>query len=399
MTEPVIGGWMYGLADQLSAHPDITLAVATVYPGKHFKIVNVDGIKYYLLPGRLSSPYSKELEPVWQTVCDDFSPDLVHIHGTEYLHGLACMRSCSSLKYVVSIQGLMSACSRYYYAGITTTDIIANITLRDLLRFNTIFHAKKHFEASSLYEREYINRSTAVIGRTSWDHIHAKVIYPTVSYHFCNEILRNGFYNSVKWNRKNVCEHSIFLSQAAYPIKGLHQVLKAISLLTHDYPDIRVRVAGHNIIQRNTITSRLRMNGYASYLLRLVKKLGLERHLHFTGNLSEKEMIDVYLRSHLFICPSSIENSPNSVGEAQMLGVPTIASYVGGIPDMVVSEESGLLYRFEEVEMLAECIKRVFCDDFFAKHLSSRAIMCAEKRHDRKANCQQTINIYRNILN
>ena len=48
------------------------------------------------------------------------------------------------------------------------------------------------------------------------------------------------------------------------------------------------------------------------------------------------------------------------MGEAQLLGVPVIASYVGGVPDMVTHGETGLLYRFEEVEMLAEGIRNLF---------------------------------------
>lgn len=60
-----------------------------------------------------------------------------------------------------------------------------------------------------------------------------------------------------------------------------------------------------------------------------------------------------YLNANVFICPSSLENSPNSLGEAQILGTPCLASYVGGIPDMMFGNE-GYLYRFEEIEMLAE---------------------------------------------
>ena len=54
--------------------------------------------------------------------------------------------------------------------------------------------------------------------------------------------------------------------------------------------------------------------------------------------------------------PSSIENSPNSLGEAQLLGVPCIASDVGGVTDMIPNKECGIIYRFEEVELLAKHI-------------------------------------------
>src|SRR5690606_18797557 len=110
-----------------------------------------------------------------------------------------------------------------------------------------------------------------------------------------------------------------------------------------------------------------------------------------------EEMVKEYLNCHVFICPSSIENSPNSLGEAQLLGVPCIASYVGGVPDMVEQEKTGLLYRFEEVEMLAQSIKRIFTDDSLAQKLSENGMVAASKRHDRHANMNQLLKIYRGI--
>jgi len=48
---PVVGGWMYGLARQLCASSSsIRLAVATVYPGTTLRILDIDGVRYYLLP-------------------------------------------------------------------------------------------------------------------------------------------------------------------------------------------------------------------------------------------------------------------------------------------------------------------------------------------------------------
>ena len=109
-------------------------------------------------------------------------------------------------------------------------------------------------------------------------------------------------------------------------------------------------------------------------------------------------MITEYLNAHLFICPSSIENSPNSLGEAQLLGVPVIAAYVGGTPDMVAHNETGLLYRFEEVEMLAEHIRNIFTNTTIALSLSKNSIHAAQERHHQTNNLQQMISIYNSII-
>lgn len=391
---PVVGGWMYGLASQVAACPDINLAVATTYPGKELKAYNIVNVRYYLLPAKSKTAYQKELEPAWQTICDEFNPDIVHIHGTEFSHGLACMRSCHELKYIVSIQGLVSVIANYYYYGMSFFDILKNVTFRDIVRMDTIFSGKRKFKNRGEFEKEYIQKTKQIIGRTSLDYAHTKSINPDVNYHFCNESLRDGFYSADKWKITNKTNHTIFLSQAGYPIKGAHQVIKAAALLKKDFPGIQIRIAGYDITAAQSLLQKLRLSGYGNYLRNLINKADLCRSVQFMGSLSENQMIDEYKNAHLFICPSSIENSPNSLGEAQIIGTPTIAAYVGGVPDMIVHGDTGLLYRFEEVEMLAENIRRVFTDDFLAKKLSVNSIAAAEQRHHRQTNLNQILNIY-----
>ncbi len=261
----------------------------------------------------------------------------------------------------------------------------------------TDFEGKRNFIKRGVFEKEYIQRTKHVIGRTGWDYAHTKALNPSVSYHFCNETLRDSFYTSPKWNSTCKTDYTIFISQAGCPIKGLHQVLKAVALLKQDFPHIKVRVAGHSIINTATLIDKIKLSGYGAYIRKLIKQLNLHDQVQFTGLLAEDKMIAEYLNAHLFICPSSIENSPNSLGEAQLLGVPTIASYVGGVPDMIDHGETGLLYRFEEVEMLTEHIRRIFTDTTLAMNLSENGIKAAKKRHHQRENLNRMIEIYRLI--
>jgi len=398
LSAPVSGGWMYSSAKQLSKAREVKLAIATTYSGTELKLLSIEGIDYYLLPCKNKIKYDTKLEQHWEKVCAQFLPDLVHIHGTEYAHGLACMRKIPSLRYVISIQGLVSIIARTYFAGIGVFEIIKNITIRDVLLFDTIFHQKIRFIRRGIFEQQYIKTTKHVIGRTDWDYAQTKAINPFVKYHFCNDILRYSFYNSSKWDLNIKNENTIFLSQAAYPIKGIHQVIKAIFLLKNDFPNIKLRVAGLNIFETVNLISKIKLTGYALYVRKLIKKYELKNMIEFVGSLSEQEMCQEYLNSHIFISPSSIENGGNSLGEAQLLGVPVIASYVGGIPDSIINNISGLFYPFEEVEMLAENIRKIFTDAKLAKSLSENGIIAAEKRHDQIVNLQQTIYIYNTII-
>lgn len=394
---PVSGGWIYTLASLVGQSAGIKLNIAANYGGDTIQRYDINGICYYLMP-YLSRYSSSKSDFFWQELCSESNPDIVHIQGTEWTPGLSCIKACPALNYIVSIQGLIGLCKKYYFAGISRREIIKNITLRDIVKGDTLFQSQRKFEIRGRQETEILQKTQHIIGRTSWDYAHVKSINPKVRYHFCNEILRDSFYTASKWEIRKIIPNSIFLSQATYPIKGLHQVIKAVALLKKEFPDLTVRVAGQNITDMDGFWKKLKISGYGSYIRKLLKECDLQNQLIFTGILNEEEMVSEYQHANLFISPSSIENSSNSVGEAQLIGTPTIASFVGGIPDLIIHGKSGLLYQFEEVEMLAENIRQVFSDNNLANHLSGNEIEAASKRHNRQTNLSQTISIYKEVL-
>ena len=388
------GGWMLGAADALLQKKNCRLFVATVSSlVSSLTIIQGKEIKYYILPlGKGNTHINLDYVSYWKQVQQEVQSDIIHIHGTEFSHGHAYLKACGNNNVVVSIQGLVSAIAPYYCAGLSSKDILLNLTFKDLIR-GTVLHGKQNFKRRGVYEIETIRMAKHIIGRTSWDRARTWAINPDATYHFCNETLRSEFYDGSVWNYNKCLKHSIFLSQASYPIKGLHQVIKALPIILHQYPDAVVRVAGQDITKNDSFMDKIRLSGYGLYIRRLIKKYKLEGKILFTGNLNGEEMKQEYLNSNVFVCPSSIENSPNSLGEAQILGVPCVASYVGGIADMMKGNEDNL-YRFEEIEMLAEKICTVFSNkgsQIDMKHVAS-------KRHDGMQNCDRLYTIYENIL-
>lgn len=384
------GGWMLGAAEALVKRGEITLYVASVSPLVD-RLVRLQGehITYYVIPlGKGNLRENAEYQGYWKIINSEIKPDVVHIHGTEYSHGHAYMKVCGIDNVLISIQGLKSSCSDYYHYGMSTWDIIRNITFRDLLR-GTIFKRQRNFRRSARYEIDMLKMTKHVIGRTKWDKVHMWSINPEANYYFCNETLRPEFYNGAEWSYDNCRRHSIFLSQASYPLKGLHQVIKAMPLVLRHYPDAVIRVAGNDIISTRSFFQRLKLTGYGKYIRNLINKFDLSDHLEFVGSLNADQMVNEYLKSNVFICPSSLENSPNSLGEAQVLGVPCISSYVGGAVDMMKGNEDNL-YRFEETEMLAYAICKVFADEDRQVSLKEAGL----RRHDPELNSEQLSSIY-----
>ncbi len=393
--KPVGGGWMYASARSLlKEFGEIQLGVASVYAGNKLQVKEIGGVAYYLLPSSSRKHYSSGLEEFWREVESLFQPDIVHIHGSEYPHGLAYVNGVGSQNVVVSIQGLISICERYYFAGIPTNLLLKNMTLRDCVRRDTIFKQRRGMRQRGNFEKLLLSKVKNVIGRTSWDRTQVWGINPNAKYHFCNETLREEFYGH-SWDYSNCEPYRIFLSQAHYPLKGLHQLIRALPLVLREFPNTTVYVAGNNF----TNVENWRLSGYGKYIRSLLKKYNLTDLFVFTGILTAAEMRQQYLKSNVFVCPSSIENSPNSVGEAQLLGVPCVASYVGGTPDMIKHETSGLLYRFEETEMLAKGLCRIFKDPDWAKRLGVKGQKKAMERHNQHYNTKALHSIYSELCN
>lgn len=391
------GGWLVGASEKLASCDDIQLCIACISSlVKTTTRLLGERIIYYVIPiGRGFKKYNSDYEKDWIRIRSEFQPDVVHIHGTEYTNGLSYVNACGADNVVVSIQGMKSACHQYYYSNISVNDIIKNYTLRDIFK-GGIFKGKADFKVQGLYEIDLLRKVNHIIGRTTWDKAHSWAINPKAKYHFCNETLRQEFYTGESWNYTSCRKHTIFLSQGGYPLKGLHQVLKALPFVLSQYPNTEVRIAGPDITRFSGIQEIVYMTGYGRYIKSLIKSSGLENNVCFIGNLSAEEMKMEYLNSNLFVCPSAIENSPNSLGEAQLLGVPCIASYVGGIPDMMVGFEE-YLYRFDEYVELANLICRVFSSS--GSYDSQKSISISYARHEPIHNLKQTINIYKSILN
>ena len=389
------GGWMLGAAQALAQQEEVSLVVASVSQDvKQLTNLKGDSIEYYLLPyGKGNDKYNSSYESFWREIRETVCPDIVHIHGSEFTHGLAYVRACGNENVVVSIQGLVSIYERYYYSGLTKGDIFKNFTLRSVLGRST-FNGRRSFYKRGLLEKELFHSVNHIIGRTSWDKAHSWAYNPQAQYHVVGETLRPEFYSG-QWDYSKCVHHSIFLSQANYSVKGLHMVLSAMPLILRHFPDAVLRVAGSDITKHDSLKSWINYTDYGRIIYRMIKNNKLEGAITFTGPLDGVAMKKEYLSTNVFVCPSTIENSPNSLGEAQILGVPIVAAYVGGIPDMMKGDEEHL-YRFEEVEMMAKKI----CDLFAAKgelSYTNKMQEFARTRHDAQSNCNDLMNVYMTI--
>ena len=296
---------------------------------------------------------------------NDINPSIIQIFGTEFI-GNYQVRIDN--RYVVWIQGLLKPYTRQIRINSNSYFNFSNIFKKfiyQLVRYNEI----KGFEKRSKEESNLLKKVENVIGRTEWDYSVVRSINDGLHYHNCNELIRDSFYKSKKWNFQQIEKYSIYITQANYCIKGLHTILSSIKLVKDLFPHVKVYISGGNPRKNTSLPARLGVS-YTSYLIHEISNLSLESNIIFLGNLDSDQVVERMLKSHVFLLPSLIENSCNSLLEAQTLGVPVVASYVGGTPEYIDDGKNGLMYPCFESELLANKLIKLFKDEEFCKNLS-----------------------------
>lgn len=392
-------GWMSSLLDDFLQSGEVEIAVCFPDHGTELIRGKKDNLTYYGLPARCGGEtYREETTELMKKIVDDFQPELVQLFGTEYPHSLSMVRAFNRPERTMAhIQGLISEYAPEYCAGLPDK-ICRRSTLRDFLKQDNLCQQQEKFVQRGKWEIETIRSIGHALGRTDWDRECTAKINPAIHYHYIREGLRDSFYEN-EWSPERCRKHMIFASQALYPIKGLHFLLEAMGRLQEKYTDIRLCVTGKNRVFGTGLYEKIKVSSYNQYLHSLIRKYNLREKISFLGPADEQEMCRQYLNSHVFVSPSSIENSPNSVGEAMLLGMPVVSSDVGGVSSILERGKEGLLYApYTDVDALTSCIDRIFGDDELACELGRNARKRAFVNYDRKAIYQDLLSVYRKIL-
>ena len=163
----------------------------------------------------------------------------------------------------------------------------------------------------------------------------------------------------------------VFLGQIVER-KGLHVLIEAFA---------RLRVSCELLI----VGGHWSAPGYPERVKALARDAGLSGRICFENH--RQDVGAVLSTADIFVLPSLSEARPRSIIEAMSLGIPVVASEVGGIPSLVVHEETGLLVPPGDAASLAEALDRLARSSFLRERLGEAARCRAhtECRPDRTA--------------
>ncbi len=395
----VSGGWLTGQLNALTARADApAVTVCSVDSRAKTALAGgEDGVRYRILPDGERDTFTVLLRAE--------KPDLVHIWGTEYPAAAAMHEAALAvgIPALVGIQGIMRDCAahlcdgvpaRYFHSGPLQKAIDQVVPGALLDKMQARFDSLARTEADLLQNARYVT------GRTAFDRAAVADLAPGARYFACNETLRPAFYTEPLWQPRTFGTGPVLLmTQGNYPLKNLHTLLLALPALIQRWPGLVLRVAGWGPLDKGSLLRPVieAMFPYQTWCARLIKENRLKGHVQYTGPLQESAMRQAYLDADVFVLPSYCENSPNSLGEAMLLGLPCVAARAGGIPDMM-SEAEGVLYDPPgAAHALAQALAGVLSDTRRAADLGQAARRRALATHDPAANAAALLGIYRAI--
>lgn len=393
------GGWLLSLEKHIKDQQCIELHVAFYYNEK-LESFYYNGVTYHpIFNNRHSSKWNTLLNNYHARFCRDtnskiealidlvhkVTPDIIHIHGSENNFGLL-QKTITNIPTILSIQGILNIWNEKKYAGVPKEiqrkyeSIITKIACAGVSTNDRIW------EATCEREREILNHTKYIIGRTDFDRHAAIALAPNAKYYIGNELLREEFYTTYwekeKFNQKFTIVTTI--SNGFY--KGLETVLRTAAILKKNSFSFIWKVIGVSESSKNAI---------------LIKKwLGedyLSNNVNLLGRKTAKEMVEILCDADIFCQTAHIENSPNSLCEAMLLGVPSIASFAGGTNSMLEHGREGYLLQDGDSYSLAGTILEVSQNFDMAKSWGESARQKALFRHDPHRVTQEYLDIYQTI--
>lgn len=360
-------GWMAALATAIRS--DVTLTIVTWKPAIAADIViRRDGITHVylksprggvdLLTGCLLK--INQLRNYLDQHSDEF--DLIHIHGSENQYLAAC--ASLDIPKVLSVQGIMTECYK----------VIPE----------TFSYRRFYWLLASYYERRHCRNLSHFMCRTHWDTAWVSRLNPQATVHQVWEMIRSDFFAV---NDDFSGQTNLLYVGGLQSMKGFDELLLALDLVKVTHPSTKLIILGTRPTDFGPVE-------------RLIQKLRL-RHvsmadLDFRGMQDADGLIKAYRESFCLVHPSYIDNSPNSVCEAQIAGLPVVASNVGGVPSLIEHDLTGLLTTLDPAD-IAHQILRLKSVAGLAVTISRQSRSMARERHDPDRIKEDVLNTYRAV--
>jgi glycosyltransferase involved in cell wall biosynthesis len=167
-------------------------------------------------------------------------------------------------------------------------------------------------------------------------------------------------------------------------VKGYDQLIQALAHVRQEVPKLRCIIVGDGELRTE--------------LEKQVVECELDGQMHFAGMRDRAEVLSIIKASDFFVMPSRSEGTPVALLEAGALGCPVLATGVGGIPEMVVDGEEGLLVPSGDIHALSEGIVHFYGDRVWARRLGENLKNRINREFNMEKQVKETAEAYLKAL-
>jgi glycosyltransferase involved in cell wall biosynthesis len=190
--------------------------------------------------------------------------------------------------------------------------------------------------------------------------------------------------NEIGFSPKNV---NIAFLGVVSPQKGLHYLLHAMVKVKKAVPNVKLYIVGDHCINE--------YKQFKTDLDNIIRLHGLDSHVVFTG--WREDAINVLSLMHFLVLPSLTEGFGRCIVEAMALGKPAIGTKVGGVPEAIRHNETGLVVEARDSEALANAIITLAKKKELRKQFGENAKRIAFAQYSIKENISGLEKLYKEL--
>ncbi|WP_289063687.1 glycosyltransferase [uncultured Zobellia sp.] len=390
------GSWIESLEQEIMANSDIELGIVFSELEKEGKEITsaTSRTRYFMVPrypyGKFNRWYSRFFATSpsenslqhYLDVVRSFKPDIILFFGTESDFPLIIPEL--KVPSIIWFQGNLTVYEMMYENGLKVRKTFVLESMKRILSGDTMYHNFIKFKRLVHREKRIFSFAQNFIGRTNWDRRLVRTMAPQAQYFHCDEAMRPPFLANQwkQWTNRDKFVITTTIRGNLY--KGLETVFRTSKILKDKIGKrLEWRIIGIAEGTVYTKAARKEANFPASF-----------PEVKLLGNKTAPEMIEELLNSDIYVHPSHIENSPNGVQEAMLLGMPVVATNVGGTPSMLVDGEEGLLVQSKDPYAMAGAILEFSEFPETAKLMGENARKLGLVRNSSKKICDDLLKIF-----
>ncbi|MEO5378836.1 MAG: glycosyltransferase family 4 protein [Magnetococcus sp. DMHC-6] len=177
--------------------------------------------------------------------------------------------------------------------------------------------------------------------------------------------------------------HLLFMGRLGAP-KGTYDLLLAFAALFESYPQVRLTLAG---------------DGEVDEVRAWVAQAGLAAVVAVPGWIADQQRLEAFEQCDIFVLPSYFEGMPGAVLEAMAMGIPIVATSVGGVPEAVEGHRNGFLVEPGDVTALTACLRTLIADEPLRQKMGQESFKIILEKFDIRRIVEDLVQHYETIVN